>query len=491
MNVSPRRPLFTRRPESNLYRMFFWLILALGGIWLILQIRGGEIKSPFQAPPAPTRTSASYALEGDAQFTAGNINQSISAYKEAVRVDPKNSEAWAELARIQTYSSSLLTTDAERVTRLKEALQSATKATQLAADDSTVHAVMAFTLDWNADSSLFKDDVVQDNLTQADLEAVHALQLDPNNTRALAYYAEILVDEQKWTQAEQYIKQAVDQDPSLMDVHRVYAYVLESLGEYNLAIQEYDKAITITPKLTFLYLRAGANYRTLGFKSPNEENQKQLFTKSLEYFAKAASINSELQIDDPVPYLSIAKTYSQQGDYFIAARNVQKALSFQPNNPDFYGQLGIIYFKSRNYEGSIPALACAVNGCSGDNSCKGRGLDACDQQDPPASVPPLPLTLGSVDYYQVYFSVLAALGPRDATYCPEAARVIAMVQASGYEKDRPDITSNIRAAQLECSPSEETATPEGPVKATSTPKAIFTSTPFPTSTPFGGSTTTP
>lgn len=491
MNVPPRRPLFTRRAESNLYRMFFILIAALGGIWLILQLRGGQIKSPFEAPPAPTRTSTSYALEGDAQFTAGNINDSIAAYQQAVRVDPNNSKAWAELARIQTYSSSLLTTDAERAARLKEALQSATRATQLAADDSTVHAVMAFTLDWNADSSLFDEDTVQKNLAKADQEAVHALQLDPNNTRALAYYAEILVDEQKWTQAEQYIKQAVNQDPSVMDVHRVYAYVLESLGEYNLAIQEYDKAITITPKLTFLYLRAGANYRTLGFKSPNETNQKQLFDKSLEYFAKAASINTELQVKDPVPYLSIAKTYSQEGEYFIAARNVQKALSFQPDNPDFYGQLGVIYFKSRNYEGSIPALACSVNGCSGEDSCKGRGLDACDAEDPAVTVKGLPLTLGSVDYYQVYFSVLAALGPRDPTYCPEATRVIALVHASGYEKDRQDITNNIRAAQIECSPNEPTAEPGGPTPPGPTPELLSTSTPFPTSTPYGGAVATP
>ncbi|HTP00347.1 MAG TPA: tetratricopeptide repeat protein, partial [Anaerolineales bacterium] len=199
MNVPPRRPLFNRRSESNLYRMFFWLLMVLGGVWLILQIRGGQIKSPFEAPPAPTRTSASYALEGDAQFTAGSIDKAIAAYQEAVRVDPNNAEAWSELARIQTYSSSLLTTDAERVSRLKESLQSATKATQLAPDDSTAHAVLAFALDWNADASLFKDDVVQQNLTQADQEALHALQLDPTNTLAAAYYSEILVDEQKWT----------------------------------------------------------------------------------------------------------------------------------------------------------------------------------------------------------------------------------------------------------------------------------------------------
>ncbi len=315
------------------------------------------------------------------------------------------------------------------------------------------------------------------------------MQLDSSNTLALAYYAEILVDEQKWTQAEQYITQAVNSDPSLMDVHRVYAYVLEAEGEYNLAIQEYDKAIAITPKLTFLYLRAGANYRQLGFKSLNTETQKQLFDSSLEYFAKAASINAELQVKDPVPYLSIAKTYSQEGEYFIAARNVQKALSFQPANADIYGQLGIIYFKSRNYEGSIPALQCAVNGCVGEASCIGRGLTGCDDQDPAVQVIGLPLSLSTVDYYQVYFSVLAALGPRDPTYCPEALRVITKVRGSGYEANRPDITSNITAAELECSNSPA----EGSVSATATvapalTQFVSTSTPYPTATPIPTST---
>ena len=114
MNLSPRRPIFNRRAESNVYRMFFWAILTLSGIWLIIQMRQGQIKSPFAAAPTPTRTSNSYALEGDAQFTAGSLDNAISAYRKPCASDPNNAEAWAELARIQAYSTSLLTTDAER-----------------------------------------------------------------------------------------------------------------------------------------------------------------------------------------------------------------------------------------------------------------------------------------------------------------------------------------------------------------------------------------
>jgi tetratricopeptide (TPR) repeat protein len=484
MNLSPRRPIFNRKAESNIYRIFFLGLMILGGFWLILQMEQGRIQSPFAALPTPTRTATSYALEGDAQFTAGDLNKAITAYQEAVRVDPSDGKSWAQLARTQTYSSALLTTDAERAARLGEALESARQATTVAPDDSTAHAVLAFALDWNADASLVEDEQVQEYLTQADTEAIRALQLDATNTLALAFYSEILVDQQKWTQAEQYIKQAVSRDPSLMDVHRVYAYVLESLGEYNLAIQEYDRAIAITPKLTFLYLRAGANYRQLGFNSPNDVTQKQLFDKSLEYFARAASINNELQVNDPTPYLSISKTYSQQGEYFIAARNVQRALEFQPDNADFYGQLGVIYFKSRNYEGSIPALQCAVLGCSGEDSCAGRGLDGCSDEDPPVQVTGLPLSLGSVDYYQVYFSVLAALGPRDAGYCPIAMQIAQQVRASGYEAQRPDITSNITAAELQCSDEDSLILLPTPTLPAGSQAPVFTSTPFSPATPY-------
>jgi tetratricopeptide (TPR) repeat protein len=480
MNLSPRRPIYNRRAESNVYRMFFWALLVLGGIWLVIQLKTGNIKSPFAPIPTPTRTSQSYALEGDAQFTAGQIDAAIIAYKEGTQVDPSNAELWAKLARIQTYSSQLLLTDPAQTARLQEALSSANQAESLAPDDSTVHAIRAFVLDWNASPSLVGDKQAQDDLLQADQEAVLALHLDRTNTLALAFYAEILTDEQKWTQAEQEIKQAVDRDPSLMDVHRVYAYVLETLGEYNQAIQEYDKAIAIAPNLTFLYLRAGANYRRLGFASPNESVQKQLFESSLEYFAKAVAINKQLGIKDPVPYLSIAKTYSQEGEYFIAARNVQVAIEFQPYNADLYGQLGIIYQKSRNYEGAIPALKCAIKGCTPPESCDGRG--GCGTNDVQAQVNGLPLTDSTLVYYYTYGSIVAALSRPDANNCPDAMNVLEEVRAK-YGSDST-VASIVQSGEAICQSLGATTN----VSITATPlsfatEAVFTSTPYPTSTP--------
>jgi tetratricopeptide (TPR) repeat protein len=222
-----------------------------------------------------------------------------------------------------------------------------------------------------------------------------------------------------------------------MDVHRVNAALLETLGDYNLAISEYDKAIAIEPNFTFLYQRAGANYRVLAFNMQNrqgEEAARPIYERSLEYFDKAVRINEQIKVKDPGPYLSIARTYSQLGEYFAAALQVQKALEFDPTNADIYGQLGIVFFRSRNYEGSIYSLMCATYGCKGEDSCLGRGLEKCNAEIGPETIDGLDLSPNTIVYYYTYGSVLAALSrPRD-NKCPDATRVFADV--------REEITSN-------------------------------------------------
>ena len=79
--------------------------------------------------------------------------------------------------------------------------------------------------------------------------------------------------------------------------------------------------------------------------------------------------------------------------------------------------------------------------------------------------------------------VLAALGPRDPSYCPRAIKTIAQVRASGYESNRPDITTNITAAELECSPSAPGNTSASPTAVSAPTKILSTSTPYPTNTP--------
>jgi len=473
MIVRSKRPLFYQKKSNNLYRIFFLICLILGGIWLVNQVDIGAIQRPFQPSPTPTRSISSYAMEGDASFAAGQLEDAISAYTEATTINPNDTEVWVKLARIQAYSSNLLTTDAQRIERLRTALDSIDKAVILSPDESMVRATRAFVLDWLWSATSLAGQDTKNLLNEAELEATKALQLDGQNVLGMAYYAEIMIDQQKWSQAEKVILQAIERGPELMDVHRVYAYVLESTSYYNQAIEEYRKAIDITPNLTFLYISVGANYRRLAFDSTITPEREALYDQALEFFAKAARLNTQLKILDPIPYIAIAKTYSQKGDFFAAALNIKKALSFDVANSDIHGQLGIIYFKSRNYEGSIPALQCAVRGCTAAESCLARFGTECDATDLSADIIGLPLSNTTVVYYYTYGSVLAALSLPQRNYCPEAVKVLSEVRAS-FSAD-PNIMGIVSAGEQIC----QSLTQD----IIQTPVPVGTSTPLPTPKP--------
>ena len=471
MYLQGKEPHFRKRRNKNNPYMVLLLITLIVFFGTVLSgIAKGDVQPLFMPTPTPTRTTNSFVIEGQTHFEAGNLNAAILAYQNAIQMDPNDPNLYVELARIQTYSSALLTTDAEKIQRLQEALDSIDKAKELAPSDSEVLAVRAFVLDWNSNPFLVDDDVSERLLNEAEAEAVMALQLDNTNTSALAYYAEVLVDQRKWNQAQQYIEQAVARNPNLMDVHRIQAYTFETLGEYNLAVEEYQKAIGIMPNYTYLYIAVGRIYRHLGSVYPNLS--KLYYDQALESFATAANLNEQLGIKDPIPYLAIANTYAQDGEFFAAALNVNRALEFTPANPDVYGQLGVVYHKSRNYEGAIPAFECAIKGCDAAQSCEVRECDP--DQDPMVSVEGLPLSDGTVVYYFTFGSVLSGLHREGDDKCEKAMGIFDQLR-SQYAND-PTIMSIVRAGEEVCTYSEisptETSTETTP--AESTPEPIQT-----------------
>jgi len=445
IELRPRRSLFRRsRARSNPYVILLLLAMMIGSFFLLRSLENREIVSPFEATPTPTRTANSFALEGETYFQAGNIPAALTAYQRAIEADPNNVELYAELARIQVYSSTVLSTDADRRQRLQEAREVSEKAVAMAPQSSLAAAINAFVLNWNANPTLYDADTTQKTLLKAELEAVRALNLDKNNTLAMAYYAEILTDQQKIVQARQYIQQALATGEEVMDVHRVLAYVNESEGNYGEAIQEYKKAVEITPNLTFLYISIGLNYRVMGEREGNPKSEQYNF--ALEYFTKAVRVNQQNQVFDPIPYIAIGKTYAQMGEFFSAARNVRKALEINPNNPDVYGVLGVVYFRARNYESAIPALKCATYGCTAEESCDVRQCDA--ETDPPLVIEGMPLSPNTVIYYYTYGSVLAGMHQPGLPYCSDAVQVLDEVRGS-FSGD-VDIMSIIEASEAIC-----------------------------------------
>lgn len=440
MNLSEDRLSF-RPGKQPPWRLLVWAGLIIFGLWILLQVESGEIEPLFQPTPTATRTADSYVLEGQAFYEAGNLDAAILAFRDAVNVDPTNARLKADLAQVLTYSSALQTTDADRADRLGQALEVIEEAAAQAPRDSFVQAVYSFVLDWNANGNLVDAETREDLLFQAENTAGIAIQLDATNLLAQVYYAEVLVDQQKWTQAKQTIDSVLEQDPQFMDAYRVNGQILETLGEYLAAVDSYKKAVEYTPNMTFLYLYMGYNYRTIAQQQndPTSPTAVQFYGLSLEAFDRAASINTAIGVPDPLPYLAIAKTYAQQGEFFIASRNAERALDFNPTDANTYGQLGIIYVQGRNFETALNVLKCATYGCSADEN-EIAGVD----------VNGLPLTsLEVAFYYLQYGSVLSALN-----FCPLAYPVLDDVE-TGYGSN-PVVASIISENRNICAILEET-----------------------------------
>ncbi|NPA31963.1 MAG: tetratricopeptide repeat protein [Chloroflexi bacterium] len=455
--------------------MLLYLLLNLAALAFARQVFAGQVTlDTFVHPtPTPTRAPQSWVAEARALFEAGDLEGAAEAYREALKIRPDDGLLWAELARVLVYSSALMTDDTERHARLQEAVAAADRAVEHAPDSAVTHAVRSFALDWLALNPLIPTDQQDALLAQAENEAAIALRLGPNDPLTLAFYAEILLDQKNIVQAYEYATKAVQEGPDLMDTHRVYALVLESNGRYASAIEEYLAAIQRAPNLTFLYLRVGFNYRFLASKAQSDAARRQYYGLALEYFDKAARINQRLGIPDPVPYIAISKTYVQQGDFFAAALNAEKALWLDPTDPATYAQLAVIYVKSRNYEGSLPAFQCAVKGCGpevsgqilGEIATK-MGLDK--DAVPTVTVEPLPLTNITVAYYYLqYASVLAALN-----ICDQALPLLDQVE-SAFGTD-PNVRGIIAENRNICRILQATPTP------------VRTPTPTPTRPPTQG-----
>ncbi len=488
MYTPVKRTLFRRlRRHSNPYRVMVLIGLILIGLMINRGFEEGAFTSPYAPTPTPTRTTNSYEMEADTWFRLGKLSCArdsedcaIAAYQKATIQDPNNAELWAQLARVQTYSSSVLTTNEDKLKRLKEALASIDKAVNLAPDDSTVHATRAFVLDWLASNALVAKDEMEARLTEAQNEANIALSLDPTNVSALAFSAEILIDQQKWDQAQGAINQALERDPNSVDVRRAHALVLENMGEYEQAIEEYKKTVEMAPNLSYLYINIGYLLRNSAQNALLEDNDKpksdQLFQEALDYFAKAADLNTQLQIQDPIPYLAIAKTYSQMGETLMAVLNVRSALDINPTSAEVYAQLGMVYRSSRNFEGAIDAFRCAIDGCDATFSCKVRGCDP--EKDEMVAISPIQLVDNTLTYYYSYGSTLAALSkPGINNNCQRATAIFSQIRKNGYASGEYSYVDGIiKPGEAICSSDSQNtsatptpvATPVG-LKPTATP----------------------
>ncbi len=211
-----------------------------------------------------------------------------------------------------------------------------------------------------------------------------------------------------------------------MDVHRVHAYVLESLGEYALAIEAYDRAIAITPNLTFLYLRAGAGYRRLAFEIQNEEVQKQVVRKIAGIFRADRPHQPAVGCARPrCPTSRLPKLIHRWASSSSPSATYRKPSSSSPPTRSFMASWACSITRTATMKRvssrwDVPSMAALPNNPV-------TGAAGADQRRPRPNVKALPLSASTVYYYDVYASELAALSTSKVNYCPQALDLVDFV----------------------------------------------------------------
>jgi superkiller protein 3 len=120
-------------------------------------------------------------------------------------------------------------------------------------------------------------------------------------------------------------------------------------GEWNKAIEAYEKALSLDNRFAEAFFNLGDVYMTLGIEKRNMD----LVKKSLENFKKATEADPQY----PSPFFGLGRAYRITRNSVDAIANLKKAIALRPDFDAAYYYLGLTYLE----KGEKPqALACFV-----------------------------------------------------------------------------------------------------------------------------------
>ncbi|MBN1119636.1 MAG: tetratricopeptide repeat protein [Anaerolineae bacterium] len=402
--ASYRPPDPNRGPRNDPFRIIFYLAVIGFGIWAYRNLdtvigwipqfeRSAEdTEVAIEETNTPGPSFEEIVAEAEQAYLDGNLDVAVEHYQTAAELTTDPAPYYSQIARLLIFESAMQYGD-ERVGTLDLALEAANNAVLSDPFDPAGYAIMGKIYDW------------QGRADQASSTILQAIDVDPNYAIAQSYYAEALVDLDRWDQALEAIEYAVEQEPESFDIRRDYGYVLESLGNYEESAAEYEMAVQLHSRLPFIRVSLARIYRVLG---RYDEALDQLFeaqvlapssvivpfelgvtyetylgdpSTALEYYERSVEL-------DPAygrPWLRIGTLRYYLMDYTGASVALEKALELQEESDDLYYQLGLSYAYQGQCSTAIRFLEEAQRRAEEDErilDAVQEGFDYCSQPTP-------------------------------------------------------------------------------------------------------------
>lgn len=346
-------------------------MVAALGIYVVVNIEGvTELVQPIPTLE-PTRSAPLYMLSAEQHIQDKEFEEAIDAYENAIRLDNTNPNSYIPLIR-------LLTEQGYPTCALKRAEQLIT----LVPEDSTALTVKAAAhievgdrwrdIGFNASDTLTEPAFLEESVTnrreqdcpitaeeftgseQQYAEAVDAARratnINETNGEAYGFMAAGLarLGAERYQQASELGATAVNFAPDDPVTRINYAFVLERLGFYTDARNQYEIALETNPGTKEADLLVGLAWTYFATRNQPE---------AILFFDRATDI------DETHAGALDGRAYMQflLGDY---PRSINSATQAVANDPDLvraHARLGASYFKVANYANAIPALRTAVD----------------------------------------------------------------------------------------------------------------------------------
>ncbi|GBU24125.1 tetratricopeptide repeat protein [Fibrobacteria bacterium R8-3-H12] len=279
---------------------------------------------------SPNKAEAYYDV-GDIYYDRiKNIDKAMEYFKHAVELKPGFAEAYAYLGTISREKEDY-----------GKAIEYYEKAIQLKPDSKTEYTVF----NGMGTAYFYKQD-----FDKAIEYYKKALDLKIGDVDANIYFniGIAYIKKYDYDKSMEYLKHVVDLDSKHVKAYRTMGNIYSIKRNYAKAIEFYETAIKLNPKVD-AYISTGSAYY-----------KKQDYDKALEYFEKAIKYQPE---DKAEIYDLISGIYFHRKDYDKAIEYLNKAISLNSakNLPYAYNNIGEVYFFKQEYDKAIEYTKKAID----------------------------------------------------------------------------------------------------------------------------------
>jgi tetratricopeptide (TPR) repeat protein len=194
---------------------------------------------------------------------------------------------------------------------------------------------------------------------------------DKNSAKLKYLSAKEYFDRVLYDQALKEIKKSISLDEEKTDKYiALYSQILYTIGEYDKALEYYQKSLKIREKVYGKeHPKTAISYNNIGLVY----DSKGEYNKALEYYQKSLKIREKVygkeHPDTAESYNNIGSVYNSKGEYDKALEYYQKSLKIcekvygkeHPSTATSYNNISILFYKMQKYQESYDYMQKAIN----------------------------------------------------------------------------------------------------------------------------------